>query len=219
MRLRVSLGAVFGSLLVLSSPGLAQNLVAGGDFNSGIGLPWVSYGSAVPALGARSWSTSDAAGSGSSGSALMTISAAAPSGTVIGLSQCVDISAEPPGSTYNYFSNVVSPGTQNAESRGVVEVAFFSDTACTTFLNLAEGQGGSVALAPPAGPPWPTFPGSASAGSNEGSATAPVGAVGLQVRIYLERLAGSSQQELQFDLTTVHRQGTTPVSLMTFEIE
>jgi hypothetical protein len=209
-----------GSLLLLSAPALAQNLVANSGFDTDITSGgWQSYGSVLVLDGTRSHDALDAAGSALSGSARMSVSGTAAAGTVIGLSQCVDVSGEAALSTYKFFASVNGTAPQNPDSRAVVEASFFTDTACATPLNVAEGQGGNVSVFPAAAPPWQTSPGNASAGGNEGSATAPAGANGLQVRIYLERISGSSLQEILFDTVVVHNATTTPVLLTTFAAE
>ncbi|MEO6327205.1 MAG: hypothetical protein ABIT01_20185 [Thermoanaerobaculia bacterium] len=214
------MGISLGFLLVLTLPATSQNLVVNDTFDVGPQISgWASFGSALVADGGRSWSANDANGLSASGSALMTISATAPVGTLIGLSQCIDISAQAALSTYKFFTSADALAVQNQESRAIVEVAFFSNAACTTFQNLGEGQGGNVSLVPPIGPPWKTFPGNATAGGTEGTATAPAGANGLQVRLYLERTSGTTQQQIQFDSAVVHLQGTTPATLTRFEAE
>ncbi|MEO6326207.1 MAG: hypothetical protein ABIT01_10665 [Thermoanaerobaculia bacterium] len=220
MHQRFSMGISLGFLLVLTAPANSQNLLTNSAFDNGPQLAgWTSFGSAAPADGTRTWSTNDAAGLATSGSALMTITATAPAGTVVGLSQCIDISGQAALSTYKFFTSADAPAAQNQESRAVVEIAFFSNVGCTTFQNLGEGQGGNVNIIVPQAPPWSTFPGNATAGGVEGTGTAPSGANGLQVRIYLERIGGSSQQQVQFDSVVTHLQGTTPVQLITFVAE
>ena len=207
-------------LLVLSAPALAQNLVANSSFDADITSGgWQGFGSLVVGDGSRAHDLSDSAGVLTSGSARMSITAAAPAGTVIGLSQCIDISAEAALSTYKFFASINGTVPQNPDSRAVVEAGFFADTGCATSLNVADGQGGIVSVFPAAAPPWQTSPGNASAGGNEGSATAPVGANGLQVRIYLERISGTSLQEILFDTVVLHNATTTPVLLTTFSAE
>lgn len=209
-----------GSLVILSAPALSQNLVVNSGFDADVTSGgWQSFGSPLVADGSRAHDPSDAAGVLTSGSARMTISATAPAGTVIGLSQCVDISGEAALSTYKFFASVNGTVPQNPDSRAVVEASFFSDAGCATPLNVAEGQGGIVSVFPASAPPWQTSPGGASAGGNEGSATAPAGASGLQVRIYLERISGTSQQEILFDTVVLHNATTTPVVLTGFAAE
>jgi hypothetical protein len=214
----VGASALFVSLA--ANPGLAQNLVANARFDTIPGLTgWLSFGSSLPSDGSRAWAAPDSGGAAGSGSALLTVTGT-DTGTLIGLSQCIDISAQPAGSTYLFFSSVNTPAAQSAESRGVVELAFFSDAVCTTALNTAEGQGAAIDVYAPVGaPPWPTYPGNASPGGTEGSATAPPGALGAQVRIYLERTSGVTQQQVFFDHVSVHLLGTVPVTLLRFEAE
>lgn len=220
MHVRLSIGISLGFLLVVSLPVFSQNLVVNDTFDSGPQISgWATFGSALPADGARSWSVNDRGGVAGSGSALMTLSATAPVGTIIGLSQCINISAQPAVGTYKFFVSADALAAQAQESRAVVEVAFFSNITCTTFQNLGEGEGGNVSVVPPVIPPWSTFPGSATAGGSEGAATAPVGANGLQVRLYIERASGATQQQMQFDSAVVHLQGTTPATLTSFEAE
>jgi hypothetical protein len=219
MRVRSLCGVLIGFLLVLSAQALAQNLVANSTFDTDIAGGWVTYGSASVLDGTRSHDALDANGVLTSGSARMTLTAAAAATTVIGLSQCIDISSQPALSTYKFFASVNSPAAQSSESRAVVEASFFSDTGCTTPLNVADGQGGNVSAFPSIPAPWLTSPGNASAGGNEGSSAAPAGANGLQLRIYLERTSGTSVQEILFDGVVLHNATTTPVLLTTFAAE
>jgi hypothetical protein len=102
---------LIGFLAVLSAPALSQNLVANGGFNADItSRGWVSYGSVVALDGTRSHDTPDAAGNALSGSARMSLTGTAV-GTVIGLSQCIDISSQAALSTYKFFASVESPSS------------------------------------------------------------------------------------------------------------
>jgi hypothetical protein len=219
MSMRFLSRILIGFLVILSAPALAQHLVANSGFDTDIAGGWTSYGSASVLDGTRSHDSLDAAGNAGSGSARMSITGTAAPTTVIGLSQCIDISSQAALSTYKFFASVNGTVPQNPDSRAVVEASFFSDTGCATPLNVADGQGGNVSVFPAAAPPWQTSPGAASAGGNEGSATAPSGANGLQLRIYLERISGTSLQEILFDSVVLHNATTTPVLLTTFAAE
>ncbi|MEO6326695.1 MAG: hypothetical protein ABIT01_03030 [Thermoanaerobaculia bacterium] len=212
MRLRLLFGIFAVTLASWSAS--AQNLVINGGFSTDASS-WTSFGSILPADGARAWSADDVASNPSSGSALLTASTA---GALIGLKQCIAVTA---GVTYDTYARIKFPtGQTGGQARAVLELAFFSDASCATSLSLADGEGAVVGTAYALDDVvWPGIPGNAGPGT-EVPVVAPVGAASAELRIYVEPLAGASgSHSAKFDQVVLHDASTTPIALITFEAE
>lgn len=204
------------ALLAFAIPGgaFAQNLVANTGFAQVDQLTgWSSFGSAVVGDGSRTWTSPDVASSSDSGSATLSVTPAAPVGTIIGLVQCISVSA---GATYRTSSRVQAPTGQTADGGGrlFIEVAAFTDGGCSTPLDRAFGEGGVVAGVgyPLNDASWPT--------DQLPDILMPLGTQSVALRLFVEKtLAGAGGYAARFDSVVFHDVNTVPVELMTFSAE
>jgi hypothetical protein len=195
---------------------LAQNLLANSRFDGDLS-GWTPVGSANAADGARVYAPfpEDFNGSPTSGSARLSLTAAAAVGIQIGLAQCIPVSV---GSNYNYGTRLKAPTGQSVgDLFAFVEVEFFTDATCTTSLNEGEGQGAVIGVAYPLDDTlWRALPGTIPASAPV--VTAPVGAVRAMVRVLVERGSGNQAGQALFD-NAFFGIGLTPVELQSFTVE
>jgi hypothetical protein len=126
MGLRV---AGLAALVVLAaSVGLGQNLVAGGTFDANL----EAWHHDPNPDGTSAWSTLDAAGSPSSGSALLTSTAAAGGSLITLLDQCVPVIA---GAAYTLSADVRF--TEGETTTGWAETVIYwqSGSVCNTYIS------------------------------------------------------------------------------------
>lgn len=201
-------------MFAMASAADAQNLVQNSAFAQADQLSgWGPWGSAVVGDGSRAWTTPDVAGESTSGSATLSVTLAAPVGTMIGLVQCIPVNA---GSMYRASSRILVPTGQATDGGGrlLLEIAAFTDAGCSTPLDQAFGAGGVIAGAgyPLDDSSWPT--------GQLPDLMMPPGTQSIAYRLFVEKtLAGPGAYSARFDSVVFHDVNTVPVELMTFSAE
>jgi len=223
MRMRPVLLA---GIAILASPalGLAQNQVANPDFDSTL-APWAGVASSAPdpvGSGTASWTSAhnldNQPGSGSADTTLAG-QPGQPANASFGIRQCVALPGAPVTVTEaSYEASFLARAADNPAdglASATVEVRFFSDTACTSFI---PGAGGSQGVRLTSGSilddtQWWTIgdaqflpPGGAIAASSA------------EVRAFLRTVATTSNGYHVFlDRILLTLNGTTPVELQSLE--
>jgi hypothetical protein len=214
------------AVLAGSSSVLAQNRVANSTFDSGLSS-WTAFGSAASdpvGTGAANWTGTrnldNVPGSGSSDTTLTGV-AARPANASFGIRQCITLPGAPVNVTEaNYQASFLARATGNpTDGRGnaTVQVRFFSDASCATFI---PGSGGSQGVNLTSGAilndaQWWTIgdPQFLPPGGGIVASSAEVSAVVRTVN------TTSNGYEVFFDQIILSINGTTPVELSRFEIE
>jgi hypothetical protein len=214
------------AVLASASSGTAQNRVTNSTFDSGL-APWTTFSSAAPdptGTGAASWTGArnldNVPGSGSSDTTLTAV-AARPANAAFGIRQCVTLPGAPVVVTEaRYQASLLARATGNpTDNRGnaTVQVRFFSDASCATFI---PGAGGSQGVNLTTGAilndtQWWTI-GDAQFLPPGGSITTS----SAEVRAFVRTVNTTSNgYEVFFDQIVLSINGTTPVELSRFEIE
>jgi hypothetical protein len=223
MRLR---SILFTSVLftALAASATAQNTLQNSTFDFTL-LPWVGVASSAPdpvATGTALWTDTrnlDNVLNGS-GSSDTTLAAAAsqPANASFGIRQCVTLPSAPVTVTEaNYEANFLAPATGNpADGLGnaTVEVRFFSDAACTTFVSGAS-QGIDLLPALLNDTQWYTI--------GDPQFVPPGGSIvasSAEVQAYIRTVSTTSNAyRAFFDHVILSLNGTTPVKLQHFGIE
>jgi hypothetical protein len=223
MRIRPIL---FASMLftALAAPAMAQNTLQNSTFEGAL-TPWVGIASSTPdpvATGTALWTDTRNLdnvlnGSGSSDTTLAA-AAAQPANASFGIRQCVTLPSAPVTVTEaNYEASFLAPATGNPVdglANATVEVRFFSDSACSTFVSGA-GQGVDLLPALLSDTQWyiigdPMFvpPGGSIVASSA------------EVRAHIRTVSTTSNAyRAFFDHIVLSLNGTSPVQLQHFGIE
>jgi hypothetical protein len=225
MRIR---SVLFASLLLtaLAATAMAQNTLQNSTFEGTL-APWVGAPSAPPdpvASGTALWTDTRNLdnvlnGSGSSDTTLAA-AAAQPANASFGIRQCVTLPSAPVTVTEaNYEASFLAPATGNPVdglANATIEVRFFSDAACATFVPGAGGSQG-VDLGPSLlsdtqwyviGDPIFVPPGGSIVASSA------------EVQAYIRTVSTTSNAyRAFFDHIVLSLNGTTPVELQHFGIE
>lgn len=225
MRMR---SVLFASTLAtaLAAPALAQNALQNSVFDVSL-VPWTGVASAAPdpvATGGAIWTNTRNLdnvlnGSGSSDTTLAAAAAQAANAS-FGVRQCVTLPSAPVTVTQaNYEASFLAPSTGNPTdglANATVEVRFFSDTACATFVSGAgASQGVDLGAALLSDTQWytigdPVFvpPGGSIVASSA------------EVHAFIRTVSTTSNAyRAFFDQIVLSLNGTTPVQLQQFEIE
>lgn len=198
-----TVAAAAGLVLLAGVSARAQNLIVNNGFASGL-AGWSDYGSANAADGTRTPIPL---------AAQMDVSDTAPSGTIIGLAQCVGVD---PSTNYAYGGDYRLPTGQSVDdgARVLIGVLLYDGAGCSGPFGLGSVQGVAIAGAgalddavwhPAAGPFWLTT----------GAATASARFV-----MYVQKTtAAASAYRGHFRLGYLYREGSVPVELLAFGAE
>jgi hypothetical protein len=213
------------ALVATPASGSAQNLVTNSNFDGTL-APWIGYGSTPPdppASGVASWTSAhnldNLPGSGSADTTL-TGQAAQPANAWFGIRQCIPLPGAPMNVTEaSYEASFLARAADNpADGLGnaTVEVRFFADLGCTSFI---PGAGGSQGVNLTSGSilddtQWWTL--------GDPQFLPPGGAItasSAEVRAFIRTVGTTSSGYRVFvDRIVLSLNGTTPVELLGFEV-
>jgi hypothetical protein len=192
----------------LLRPAEAQNLLVNGTFATNVSS-WTppGVGGTLTFDGSR-----DANGSATSGSAAVANTFTGSAFTSISINQCVSgISA---GTAYYWGGRVLLRGGETATGNTHMPVSFFDGAGCTG-TNVG---GTSTNSRNPATDPRDTWL-AVSQGSSVAGFTAPAGAVSAYVSGWITKAETTGDYTANFDDLFFAAVGTTPVTLLRFDVE
>ena len=212
--------------LLAGTPVSAQNIVTNSNLAENL-LPWTQDASAAPdppATGTASWTgainddnTVDATGSGW---IQLTGNPGQPANASMGIRQCVTFPMPPVAvSSASYGAHFLAPATGNpidGLAGASVEVRFYSDADCLTFI---PGTGGSQGFRMTSGALSDTV--WYEIGDSElAMPAAQILAASAEVRVFVRTQASTDNgYQIYFDRIWMSLNGTVPVELLKFEIE
>lgn len=225
MRIRPTL-VTLTLCVAAAMPALAQNQLQNSTFESVL-PPWAGAASAAPdpvATGAAVWTNTHnldnlPGGSGSSDTLIDAV-AAQPANASFGIRQCAALPGAPLTVTEaNYNASFLAPATGNPSdgmANASIEVRFFSDASCATFISGAGGsQGIDLTPAVLSDTQWYTI--------GDPQFLPPGGSIqasSVEVRAFVRTVGTTSNAyRVYFDWIVVSLNGTTPVELQRFSIE
>ena len=185
-------GAVLVFAVSIAPRTLAQNLVTNGNFDSNT-TSWTFAG-----IGSVGFSGLDVAGSGSSGSALLTNSGGIMS---VYIAQCVPIVG---GNLYDIGAAVRIP-SGGATGSAYVGYFFYNGPSCS-----GANSGGFTPFISTLNT-WTV--------TSSTNVLAPATAVSVEIALSVSKSGATGQIQANFDRAFVGPPGTTPVSLQRFEVE
>lgn len=202
-----------------ASPARAQNLVQNPNFTSVL-TPWTLFLSAAPdpvGSGSAAWTGAQDVGGGPGGAAQVNLDASPSTAqAAAGIHQCIPF-ASTLVTTANYGTRFKIP-TSDATDGSVaasIEIRFFSDAACTTFISGAGGaQGRAIIAGVPDDNTW------YSASDPAFAPPANTTAQSAEVRATLHKLGDSGTPYVgYFDDIFLSLNGSVPVTLQQFEVD